>query len=838
MGEFELTDADGSVYMVTAPDEATAISDFQKMMSSSQPSSAGAQQPESAPTATPGTFEDSHLSQGLSGVNEGIAGLAGLPGDAMNFVSDNLGFGKPFGGSQQFADQLAEVGAIGRPSEDGFKQIARSVGNAAGSTAVPGLGLVGAGSRSLAAGGNVVAQGGNVVSQAASNAARGAASRPGLFAAGEAGASVGSGATQSVLEQGGFSPAAQAVGGLIGGVAGGLPFTPRAVPRGAQSRADDLLAERLADDGLTPSDLRSLDDPGSGVRTVDVAGDNVRGVAGAVGRVPGEGKARLRRSARGVSEQEPDNLIEDFDGALRANSAEFGEQVKAINIRRKELSKPQYQRAFNTEVDLSDGAQALLRRPAFKKAIGEAVERAEDEGIDFYDTSLVRGLRDDPGDGVALSDDLDAIQTREEVGQFFDRYREVQRDVNALQKRPASAAIKAIGGIHPRGTLAGELRSRGINPRTAPGLFSRNGREQLDNLPSIEHPDLAATYGRGFDGFLDPDDIVDALEREVGGNAVRSGDEAALLREFDELDSQFSEFSQLRDDLGPAPAAPAASRSKPLTMQGIDLIVRRLSARITKEANRAGPDMDEVRRLTALKNDFLKEVDASNPDYAQARAIFSENSALVGAMAQGRKFMRGDTEDLSNSFESLTGPQKDAFRLGVARELRGLVQRPGTRTGLLNNPETVDRLALVMDEKKIPAFIKRIESRKAQRAGNQAIQGGSSTQGNRAEDDALRQGILERFDVDMVRLMSGKNLAEQVLNGAMKAIATGKRKVVGNQTEAVADTLSKRLTASPSETASSLEVQERARAGARAARSGVTGACGLLNVGRSLEPLQ
>ena len=201
--------------------------------------------------------------------------------------------------------------------------------------------------------------------------------------------------------------------------------------------------------------------------------------------------------------------------------------------------------------------------------------------------------------------------------------------------------------------------------------------------------------------------------------------------------------------------------------------------------------------------------------------------------------MRGDTEDLSGSFEKLTAPQKDAFRLGVARELRGLVQRPGTRTGLLNNADVVDRLALVMDEKKIPAFIKRIEARKAQRSGNQAINGGSSTAGNAAEDAALRQGVIERFDVGMAQLMSGKGFAEQVLSGAMKAIAVAKRRTVGNQTEAVANDLSKRLTATPSSTGLALELLPLQTTGTQATREGIFGGRAMLNVGRGvLEPVE
>lgn len=97
------------------------------------------------------SYEDSFLSQGLSGINKGVlANTLGAPVDVVNTI---LGLGakgvnalantdlsvsdKPVMGSNWIMDQLPRVGAVGRPSQDPTKQFVRRVGESVGGAMIP-----------------------------------------------------------------------------------------------------------------------------------------------------------------------------------------------------------------------------------------------------------------------------------------------------------------------------------------------------------------------------------------------------------------------------------------------------------------------------------------------------------------------------------------------------------------------------------------------------------------------------------------------------------------------------------------------------------------------------
>jgi len=108
---------------------------------------------------------------------------------------------------------------------------------------------------------------------------------------------------------------------------------------------------------------------------------------------------------------------------------------------------------------------------------------------------------------------------------------DLRRDYPADMRRarPFAAVIRAAGGV--RTTImrdgqavpswaAAELASRGITPRTHPGLFNnRTGHADLDNLGFDE--DLMQVLGRSEDGhYANRDRIIEYLEREAAGERV------------------------------------------------------------------------------------------------------------------------------------------------------------------------------------------------------------------------------------------------------------------------------------------------------------------------------
>lgn len=138
--------------------------------------------------------------------------------------------------------------------------------------------------------------------------------------------------------------------------------------------------------------------------------------------------------------------------------------------------------------------------------------------------------------------------------------------VPAPQKRPFISYVgKQFGGINPTGTIAAELRHRGVTPRTAPGLFRRSGMKDLDNLVASEHPDLVgAIQADDMTGYLNPQSIVDAIVDEVAGTPLAFGRHAQ-----DQSAARQADADRRERRIG----APAARRALP-DQTGGDVIDR------------------------------------------------------------------------------------------------------------------------------------------------------------------------------------------------------------------------------------------------------------------------
>lgn len=97
--------------------------------------------------------------------------------------------------------------------------------------------------------------------------------------------------------------------------------------------------------------------------------------------------------------------------------------------------------------------------------------------------------------------------------------------------------------INPDGFVGGELKARGYNSRTAPGIWSRKGRNDLDNLPADEwereFPGIMdATGTKPGDTYLDRDGFVSLLERDLGGDSTWLRTRADVQR----LEAQMEEY--------------------------------------------------------------------------------------------------------------------------------------------------------------------------------------------------------------------------------------------------------------------------------------------------------
>lgn len=168
-------------------------------------------------------------------------------------------------------------------------------------------------------------------------------------------------------------------------------------------------------------------------------------------------------------------------------------------------------------------------------------------------------------------------------------------------------------------------------------------------------------------------------------------------------------------------------------------------------AAKRGGKAEMAGRMDSLRGRFLETLPE---EMRGAMAQYRADSDLVDALEAGRKFMRGDAEDVTGQVVQFNKQQADLFRLGVARELRekmgGRIDS-GDISGMFQNPNIRERLSAVFpDEKSAKAFFDAVGDERTMQNTRNAVLKGSQTAGRRAADEMFQGDVLGGA-VDMAR---------------------------------------------------------------------------------------
>lgn len=96
------------------------------------------------------------------------------------------------------------------------------------------------------------------------------------------------------------------------------------------------------------------------------------------------------------------------------------------------------------------------------------------------------------------------------------------------RKRPLITMIRRMGGIRVGSVIDQELRSMGITPKTAPGLFKKNkGVGDIDNIPADEFLEKFGIPPQTDEtgNYVDRNWLIEQLDREISGNPIGSEQE-------------------------------------------------------------------------------------------------------------------------------------------------------------------------------------------------------------------------------------------------------------------------------------------------------------------------
>lgn len=348
-----------------------------------------------------GVLEEGGLvSQGVSGINEGLANIIGFPVDAATAGLNLMGAGieRPFGGSEQLRDLMAPTITDAEP-QTGLQRIARRTGQEVGAAAVPVAGLLNMGRRAGQAAGPIMRALG--IDQARRY--------PGRFAAAEGAAAVGGGVGAGVAgELAPDSVLAELAGQLIGGatpsltrsmVGGVLEGAAPAFTEAGQRRA----AGRALRDAAVYPDNAALELE-RGLEHLGTEGiEGLRPTTGALSGDPGL-MTLERGSASGFDQAAFGNRRLNNEAAIRgeldqaAPSPEFNAATTA-----RALTETRDNALANVDRAISNLTTGRTRGDASEAARGE-LEAALQEAR-WTERGMWRAI-DESGAAVLFSDDL------------------------------------------------------------------------------------------------------------------------------------------------------------------------------------------------------------------------------------------------------------------------------------------------------------------------------------------------------------------------------------------------------------------------------------------------
>jgi hypothetical protein len=212
-------------------------------------------------------------------------------------------------------------------------------------------------------------------------------------------------------------------------------------------------------------------------------------------------------------------------------------------------------------------------------------------------------------------------------------------------------------------------------------------------------------------------------------------------------------------------AATGEGVGKGFKLKTLDYVKKAMDDTIRK-AIRAG-DEGEVKRITALKNGIVSQMDRADTTglYAKARKEAGDYLSANAAIEQGTRFLKDDSQLIARNFELMGTAEKRAYKVGVLKTIRDNIENQvdGSNVArVFNRPATRDKLKAILNEKEYEKLLADAEATdKIFKLRNQ-ITGNSRT--------ASRQIAAEEFDT------AGADVINDLINKGVKRTA-GERTV-------------------------------------------------------------
>lgn len=206
------------------------------------------------------------------------------------------------------------------------------------------------------------------------------------------------------------------------------------------------------------------------------------------------------------------------------------------------------------------------------------------------------------------------------------------------------------------------------------------------------------------------------------------------------------------------------------SVKALDYAKRVLDDDIEKSI-RAGQN-NLARSRTQLRNELLEQIDDQVPAYAQAREASGDYLRVKQSMDNGANFMQEPPELLQQNFNKLSAPEKTAYRIGVGKRIRDLVdntpenQNPFNR--ILGKPSNQKRLKAILNETEYAKLSRDLRAEDRLFKLRNEILGNSATQ---SKGQAMAE-VAGAFG-DMSQIASGNVTPQSAIGGVMRRMFDG-----------------------------------------------------------------
>lgn len=668
MAIFEIEGPDGSVYEVDAPDQASAVGAFKRMMGSGG--------------AVPAPEGQGFGNDVAASVGDGLfMGWGDEISARLNALTGYDARTGTYGNDSSYDEQLAAV----RREEEDFRRehpVVNLGANIAGGIApvVAGVGLVGNAPRAVGLAGR---------------------SLPALMGR-SAVVGSGLGAAQGYAEgEGGFGNRVDSAipGFVIGGVLGGLTPAGAEVARHVWRAGEGALRNRAVGRevgealGVQPatgrlvSRILAAEDPQAMQQALNRAGPDAMLADASFGLtsgldtalqspVPGVQAARGRindRAGQGYSAIM--DALSPAQGPVQPRAA----RIRGVQQGSQGARQQAYDAAYANTIDWQSPAGERLRDLMGTTPANVMTRAGEIRSMRVPATSSrMASYGDDAQEVVARGLGADSWLTREqdEIDQFFEAYNGMSG--KGLSKRPLSATIKKLGGVDPNSAAGKELKGMGLTSRNSPGLFRRGGLKDVDNLSPDLFPDTVRHLGDGTGNYMDRNAILQSLRDEMNGTATRSTDEAVdasyaemMERMVPEYQARQAELDRIAD-LPNAPPAPS-DVVPTATVEDIDMVKRALDDIVRGETDpitrvTTGLGAEAGNRARSVRDALIEAA----PGYDEALALGRDTIRQREAIDFGAKLIRPgiETDVALEKIAQASEPERALMRESVFSQIK------------------------------------------------------------------------------------------------------------------------------------------------------------------------